>query len=80
MRQLRAIVLIGGALAAAALVSFRYLHPNSHPHSPAAASVVQAQSSTQAPTLPRLSMVGNADGGYYYVWVRDLGSSGGRAS
>jgi hypothetical protein len=75
MRQLRAIVLIGGALTAAAVVSFGYLRPTTHPAAPA---VVQVERQTQ--TVHHFNLVGQADGGYYYVWVRDIGSSGGRAS
>ena len=72
-RRLRAVVLIGGALLAASVVSLGYLRPA--PHVAAKASDVTA---VQAEIIDA-TVIGRTDGGYYYAWTRDVGHSGGHA-
>jgi hypothetical protein len=82
MRQVRAIVLMTGALIAIAAVSIGYLHP-SRPAAPGAAKAsVANQGGTVTWTEPQIVQNINLSGtdGGYFVWTRPGFGSGGNAA
>jgi hypothetical protein len=75
MRQVRAVVLMAGALVAIAVVSFTYLRPGvtAHPASPR--TVLVQQPNTPIRTLPMIVSTNPVDG-QYFTWTRRSGSGG----
>ena len=82
LREVRAIVLIAGALLAIAAVSFAYLRPPAAPPLQVAAPAIGGPSGdtwSQSVLVQNINLTGRTDGGYF-TWERPGSGSGGHAA